>query len=431
MKRGKAMKAKKILSGLICATMLLNGLTVSAAEPNYTNEVEELMKEMAKEDGIEFFQESYVNTSEAEAEPQVFTISESSQEPEIVEFATEPSSISDEVSTISSFTTTGLSAAASGNGRVTLKWNAVSGADGYLVYAQKNGVYGYVGMTTTGTTYSDTKALTNNYNYYWVFPYKKDSTGKMTPGGCATYKWAKGVCAAVTYLKAASSNSGVTLSWQASYGAAGYLIYGIRPDRSYAYMGMTSNTSYTDKYAQEDDFTFYWVTPYHKDSSGNLIAGLTGSYTYGRSQKFTFTSTLGKILMTNRDTINLEQYLLINSDRSKYSRTLLTRSNELDRYAELRAKELVTSFSTNRPNGTNTSTILDEGRYDWSSMRVNVLRIDREYEGQYSYGICAMALVRLDASCMSMILNSSMRVLGLGMYTDGNYAYVVQLLTDK
>lgn len=428
---------KKIIIGMICAVMMANGMAVSAAETTtYENDIEGLMKELAKQDGIDFLQEDYVNNEamdlqeEQAAEPQVFTISESAPEVETVEFAEEPSSISNEISTASNFTTTGLTAVSAGKERVTLKWNAVSGAAGYLVYGQKNGVYGYVGMTTSGTTFTDTKALANDYNYYWVFPYTQDSKGKMYPGACATYKWAKGICPAVTYLKASSSNSGVTLSWQASYGAAGYLIYGIRPDSSYAYMGMTSNTSYTDKYAQEKDFTYYWVTPYHKDIYGNIIAGLTGSYTYGRSQKFSFTSTLGKLLMVNRDTINLEQELLINNDRTKYGRNSVVRSNELDRYAELRAKELTVRFSTTRPNGTDSSAILTEGKYDWSTSRVNVLRIDREFEGQYSYGICAMALVRMDTDCMLMILNSSTKKLGLGMYTDGNYVYVVQFLTN-
>ena len=68
-------------------------------------------------------------------------------------------------------TVTGLKAAPAGKNRVKLTWSAVSGAEGYLVYAQKSGTYGYVGMTTKGTTYTDTKALDSDYNYYFVFAY--------------------------------------------------------------------------------------------------------------------------------------------------------------------------------------------------------------------------------------------------------------------
>lgn len=53
-----------------------------------------------------------------------------------------------------------------------------SGAEGYLIYAQKNGKYGYVGMTTKGTAFTDIKALDADYNYYWMFPYITNSTGK-------------------------------------------------------------------------------------------------------------------------------------------------------------------------------------------------------------------------------------------------------------
>ncbi|MBO7563975.1 MAG: leucine-rich repeat protein, partial [Clostridiales bacterium] len=79
----------------------------------------------------------------------------------------------------------GLKASPSGKGRVSLTWTASSGAEGYLIYGQKNGKYGYVGMTTQGTTYTDKKASATQYNYYWVYPYFKDSNGKMIVGQTA------------------------------------------------------------------------------------------------------------------------------------------------------------------------------------------------------------------------------------------------------
>lgn len=183
----------------------------------------------------------------------------------------------------SSFATTGLSAASSGKNRVTLKWNAVSGAEGYLVYGQKNGKYGYVGMTTQGTTFNDTNALAEDYNYYWVFPYYKNSAGKMITGSCAEYKFAKGVCAAVTYLKASSVAGGVKLTWQASNGAEEYLVYGIRAGGSYEYVGLTSGTSFTDTKASKTSYNYYWVYASFNNASGARVIGLAPSYTYGRA----------------------------------------------------------------------------------------------------------------------------------------------------
>ena len=175
------------------------------------------------------------------------------------------------------------SAVPAGKNKVKLTWNAVKGAEGYLIYAQKNGQYGYVGMTTKGTTFTDSKALDTDYNYYWVFAYFKNGD-KMIPGGCVKYVYAKGVCAAVTNLKASSQKGSVKLSWTASEGAEGYLVYGIRPGGSYGYIGMTTQgTTYTDSKASKTDYTFYWVFPYHK-TNGQMIVGGTAKYTYGKAK---------------------------------------------------------------------------------------------------------------------------------------------------
>jgi hypothetical protein len=86
---------------------------------------------------------------------------------------------------------TGLKAS-SVTGGVKLTWNAVSGAEGYLVYGIVAGKpYGYVGMTTKGTTFTDKTASSTEYNYYWVFPYFKDSNGKMIVGQTAKYTYGR------------------------------------------------------------------------------------------------------------------------------------------------------------------------------------------------------------------------------------------------
>ena len=175
------------------------------------------------------------------------------------------------------------SAVPAGKNKVKLTWGAVEGAEGYLIYAQKNGKYAYCGMTTSGTTFTDTKALDTDYNFYWVFAYYKNGE-KMLPGGCVKYVYAKGVCAAVTNLKASSQTGSVKLSWTASSGADGYLVYGIRPGGSYGYIGMTTQgTTYTDKKASKTDYTFYWVFPYHKNGD-QMIVGGTAKYTYGKAK---------------------------------------------------------------------------------------------------------------------------------------------------
>ena len=172
-----------------------------------------------------------------------------------------------------------------GKQKVKLTWNSAEGAEGYLIYAQKNGKYGYVGMTTKGTTFTDTKALDTDYNYYWVFPYVTDTnTGKMLPGKCTKYVWAKGVIPAVQNLKASSVKGGVKLTWTEQKDAEGYLVYGQRAGEKYGYVGMTTKgTTFTDTKASKTAYNYYWVFPYHKDSQGNMIVGGTPKYTYGRA----------------------------------------------------------------------------------------------------------------------------------------------------
>ena len=178
-----------------------------------------------------------------------------------------------------------LKSVSAGKQKVKLTWDASEGAEGYLIYAQKNGKYGYVGMTTKGTTFTDTKALDTDYNYYWVFPYVTDTnTGKMLPGKCTKYVWAKGVIPAVQNLKASSVKGGVKLTWTEQKDAEGYLVYGQRAGGKYGYVGMTTKgTTFTDTKASKTAYNYYWVFPYHKDGQGNMIVGGTPKYTYGRA----------------------------------------------------------------------------------------------------------------------------------------------------
>ena len=179
--------------------------------------------------------------------------------------------------------TTNLKAAPAGKNAVKLTWSACEDVEGYLIYAKKGAKYGYVGMTTS-TSFTDTKAIDTDYNFYWVFSYVKDSAGKMITGLCEEYVYAKGVTKAVTNLKANGTTGKVTLSWTASSGADGYLVYGIRPGGKYGYIGMTTKgTTFTDAKADKSDWTFYWVFPYHKNGD-KMIVGGTANYVYSKAR---------------------------------------------------------------------------------------------------------------------------------------------------
>lgn len=180
-----------------------------------------------------------------------------------------------------------LKAVSAGKQKVQLSWSKTTGAEGYLIYAQKNGKYSYCGMTTKGTTFTDAKALDSDYNYYWVFPYITDVTSdKILPGGCLKYVYAKGVIPAVQDLKASSVMGGVKLAWTTQADAEGYLVYGQNGENSkYHYIGMTTQgTTFTDMKASKKEYNFYWVFPYHKNTAEKMIVGGTAPYTYGRAK---------------------------------------------------------------------------------------------------------------------------------------------------
>lgn len=180
--------------------------------------------------------------------------------------------------------TTITAAVAAGKNRVKLTWTTSKNAEGYLIYAQKNGKYGYCGMTTKGVTYTDTTALDSEYNFYWVYPYVKDSTGKRIIGKCTKYVYAKGITLAVSNLKAVSQKDSVKLSWTKSVGADGYLIYGKTASGKYGYISMTTlGTTYIHRKASKKEWNFYWVFPYH-NKNGKRVVGGKSNYVFGKAK---------------------------------------------------------------------------------------------------------------------------------------------------
>lgn len=179
---------------------------------------------------------------------------------------------------------TNLKAQSAGRNKVTLFWNSSGNADGYLIYAQKKGKYGYCGMTTKDTMYTDTKALDTAYNFYWVYPYVEDSSGNKVVGKCIHYVYAKGVTLPVTNLKAANQKGSVKLTWTKSFGADGYLIYGKTASGKYGYISMkTKETTYLHRNASKKEYNFYWVYPYHYNN-GKRIVGHAPKYVYGKAK---------------------------------------------------------------------------------------------------------------------------------------------------
>ena len=83
---------------------------------------------------------------------------------------------------------------------VKLSWNAVKGADGYIIYRKiADGKFEYRYMVSN-TTYTDTTAQTGEYNFYRVYPYK-NVNGKRVLGPSNEYKYVKPAPLGVKFLK--------------------------------------------------------------------------------------------------------------------------------------------------------------------------------------------------------------------------------------
>lgn len=100
-----------------------------------------------------------------------------------------------------------LRASSNGKNKVLVSWTKSAAADGYLIYAQKNKKYGYCGMTSK-TSFVDKKALDNDYNFYWVYPYVMGADGNRIVGKSPAYVYAKGICASVTNSESGKSEWG-------------------------------------------------------------------------------------------------------------------------------------------------------------------------------------------------------------------------------
>lgn len=179
-----------------------------------------------------------------------------------------------------------VSAKSSGN-NILLSWDKVENAEGYLIYG-KHGAkdpYGYIGITSN-TSFVDMKANREEYNFYWVYPYVKNSSGKMFTGKCPKYVYAKPgeKLPAVTNFLSNSTKSGAKLWWDSVQGAEGYLIYGIVDGKPYKYVGMTKNTTFTDTKASTEKWNYYWVYPYFT-KDGTMIPGSAPSYKYAKKLK--------------------------------------------------------------------------------------------------------------------------------------------------
>lgn len=177
----------------------------------------------------------------------------------------------------------GLKATAKADGQVEVSWDALEGADGYLVVAINGKVRGQQIGYTAGTSFVDKDANSKDYNYYWVIPYFKNADGKIVKGQLTGYVYAmkQTEFAAV----AESTEDGVALTWEAVEGASKYIVKAkAASEKTATAIATVEGTEYVDATASADEYTFYWVFPVYTNAAGKDVVGNASNYVFGMTK---------------------------------------------------------------------------------------------------------------------------------------------------
>lgn len=162
---------------------------------------------------------------------------------------------------------------------VTLTWNHVEGADGYIIYRRVgNGNFEYLYLVSNNS-YTDINASIEEYNFYRVYPYQI-MNGKRILGKSETYVYAKANIGTVNNLsvKYTGANA-VTLTWDEVDDVTGYIIYRKTGNGDFKYLYMVGKTNYIDTSVVYDEYNFYRVYPYIKRDSDRIL-GKSANYVY-------------------------------------------------------------------------------------------------------------------------------------------------------
>lgn len=187
---------------------------------------------------------------------------------------------------IPEMTTTAVStvkAEPAGNQLVKITWKAKKGAEGYVIYADKDGKYVKVASVSSAKlSYTDFLALDRKTNTYYVFAYAYKTSGKKFYTVKGTGATAKGICPAVGNLKATGVTGGVKLTWTRANESEGYLIYKKDAAGTFKLVGQTGSTkfSFTDAKASSSKANYYRVYSFHRDGNGKKILGRTPETVY-------------------------------------------------------------------------------------------------------------------------------------------------------
>ncbi len=154
-----------------------------------------------------------------------------------------------------------LKSAAAAEGRITVRWNALSGATKYAVYRKTaGGSWTRLTNSVTGTSYTDKSAdlQADTVYYYTVRAYVDGAWGGCDNAGVS----AKALASKIPVLTGACASAGqITVKWNSVNGASKYAIYRKTTESDWTRLANTvTGTSYTDKSSDLKAGTTYYYT---------------------------------------------------------------------------------------------------------------------------------------------------------------------------
>ena len=261
------------------------------------------------------------------------------------------------------------------SGSITISWDKVSGATGYQIYRTVYGKDSWKKVKTisSGSTvsYTDSSASdTTKYSYKVRATYTKSS--KTYTGAYSSKRNIRAV--KIGTLSSASvsekSSTSVKVSWSGSASkVTGYQIYRKTGSsgkwKRVKTVTSASTKSYTDSSVSAGKTYYYKVRPYRTVSENKYYGSFTSSKKITTSSAGTYLSVSSAYTQLNtfRTTSGVWYWNSDNKTKTYFNKSgyttlsKLSKNSKLEAVAKKRAKELATSFSHTRPNGTSCLTL--------------------------------------------------------------------------